>query len=492
MSTPPGKDDAAGFAVLLVVLATAVPAAVVVLPDTASYVMPQAVRDLGLPDAQAAGLVRACGLALPALILTAPLTAALVRRAPAWLVLFAGLAVLLAAQGLSVRATSVPAVGAVRVAEGAAGGIVLPATLALARERGRHRAAPSVWAGVLVAALLLATPLALAATAGWDPDGVEWRAILCPYWWLSAIALVGVATLGLLRARPARRAGPPTGALPAGLPAAGVAPAAARTERLQLLLPVVPVGGFAFLAVVTTYDWSPGAQLLLAACGIAGLLGLAVVGSRDATTGSPLGYAVVMPATGLLTMPVTGPLAGLVGDRAVPLTAFVAGGAGAVAAALLAGSLGRGTGRRVMLCGYGLDVVAILLLLTTGAAASLWTLLTALCALGAGTGLAVGAALRHADAGPALFGLSLCFPAVLGGHLVVGPLQIAKVGAVTGAGGDPAAALYALTAAYRLWLVAAGGIAVLLAAVTAWASRNRTRASPAGPADSGGTALPGG
>ncbi|MFL6054140.1 MAG: hypothetical protein ACJ72W_14655 [Actinoallomurus sp.] len=477
MSTPPEKHDAAGFAVLLVVIAAAVPAAVVVLPDTASYVMPQAVRDLGLSEGEAAGMVRACGLALPALLLVIPPVAAIVRRVPAWPVLFAGLAVLLAAQALSAHATSVPMVGAVRVAEGAGGGAVLPATLALAGERRQRRAASAVWAGVLVAALLLATPLALAATAASDPDGLEWQAILHPYWWLSAIALVGTAVLGLLRARPGRKAAPPP---------------ASRGERVQLLLPVVPAAGFAFLAVITTYDWSPGAQLLLAACGITGLLGLAVVGSRDAVIGSPLGYAVVMLAAGLLTMPVTGPLAGLIGGRAVPLTAFAAAAAGALAAAVLAGSLARGACRGAVLCGYGLGIVAIFLLLTMGAAVSQWTLLAALCTLGTGTGLAVGAALGQTEPGPALFGLSVCFPAVLGGHLVVGPLQIAKVGAVTKAGGGPIAALYALTAAYHLWLVAAGVIVVILAAVTAWVSRNRSRGAVPSAAAPDGAALPAG
>ncbi|GAB3965826.1 hypothetical protein GCM10029978_029500 [Actinoallomurus acanthiterrae] len=475
MPTPPGKRDAAGFTVRLVVIATALPAAVVALPDTASYVMPQAVRDLGLSNGEAAGFVRACGLALPALLLVTPAAAAIVRRVPAWLVLFAGLAVLLAAQALSAHATSIALIGAVRVAEGAGGGVVLPATLALARERRECRAAPAVWAGTLVASLLLATPLALAVTAASNPDGVDWRAILRPYWWLGAIALVGAALLGLLRTRSGHKHVPPS---------------PSRGERVQLLLPAVPAAGFAFLAVVTTYDWSPGAQLLLAACGIAGLLGLAVVGSRDAVTGSPLGYAVVMLAAGLLTMPVTGPLAGLVGGRAVPLTAFVAGGAGALVAALPAGALGRGAGRGAVLCGYGLGIVAIFLLLTMGATANQWTLLVPLCALGAGTGLAVGAALGHTDLGPGLFGLSLCFPAVLGGHLVVGPLQVAKVGAVTKAGGGPMAALYALTAAYRLWLVAAGVLLVILAAVTAWVSRSRAQPSAAGPADPDGAALP--
>ena len=106
-------------------------------------------------------------------------------------------------------------------------------------------------------------------------------------------------------------------------------------------------------------------------------------------------------------------------------------------------------GRGAVFSGYGLTVVAILLFLTVfvtmGARADQWALLGALCVLGAGVGLMVGAALRHTEVGAGLFGLSLCFPAVLGGHLIVGPLQVAKVGAVTRAGGGATEALAALT-----------------------------------------------
>jgi MFS family permease len=472
MSTPE-KRDLPGFVVLLLILATAVPAAVIVLPNTAAYAVPQAVRDLGLADGQAAGFVRACGLALPALLLATPLSAVFVRRLPAWTVLFAGLAVMLGAQAASAYATSLPLVGAVRVAEGAGAGAVLPAALVLAWERRERRAAAGMWAGALTASLVLATPLALSATPVPDPDGVAWRGILHPHWWLGATALIGAGLLGVLRLRQTR----PTGIAPSR-----------HSERIQLLLPVVPAAGFAFLAVVTTYDWSPGAQLLLAGCGIAGLLGLATVGSRDAITGSPLGYAVVMLAAGLLAMPVTGPLAGLLGGRNVSLAPFAAGAGCAALAAIASAVHGRfPAGRGAVLCGYGLAVVAILLLLTLFLTLSLtmetkadqWALLGALCALGAGTGLAVGAALRHTEIGSALFGLSLCFPAALSGHLIVGPLQVAKVGAVTKAGGGAAEALVALTAAYRLWLVAAGVMAVVLAAVTAWVSRGRTRRTTA-------------
>jgi hypothetical protein len=460
MSSPPERTDLPELAVLLLVLVTAVPAAVIVLPDTASYVVPQAVRDLGLADGDAPGFVRACGLALPALLLAVPPAAALARRVPAWAVLFTGLAILLGAEAASAYATTVPLVGAVRLAEGAGGGLILPPALVLAWERRERRVAAGVWAGVLTASLLLATPLVLSAAPWHRHDDAGWRAVLHPFWWLGAAALVGTGLLGLLRAR--RRA-----------PADAIIARTRRGERAQLLLPVVPAAGFAFLAVVTAYDWSPGAQLVLAACGLAGLIGLAVVGSRGAVTGSPLGHAVVMVAAGLLTMPVTGPLAGLVGGRAMSLTPFAAGAACAALAAPCAVALSRGVVRGAVYSGYGLTVAAIVLLLTLGIDDGSSPMLGGLCALGTGLGLAVGAASRHVEAGPGLFGLSLCFPAALGGHLVVGPLQVARVGAVIKTGGGRAEVLFALTDAYRTWLMVAGAMAVLLAGVTAWVSRRR-------------------
>jgi hypothetical protein len=268
-------------------------------------------------------------------------------------------------------------------------------------------------------------------------------------------------------------------------------PPATRGERVLLLLPVAPAAGFAFLAVVTTYDWSPGAQLILAACAIAGLLGLALAGSRGAITGSPLGYAVVMIAVGLLTMPVTGPLAGILGGRDVPLGPFGAGAGCAALAVLTATASRRAAGRSAVLCGYGLVIAAIVAFLAMGTGADRWELSGALGALGTGIGLALGTALRPADVGPGLFGLTLCCPAVLGGHLVVGPLQVAKVGAVTKSGGDAAEALLALTEAYRMWLVGAGAITVVLALATAWAARGRTRRGTgiAAAPDSNGAAL---
>jgi MFS family permease len=464
MPSPPERRDLAGLAVLLLVLVTAVPAAVLVLPNTASYVVPLATRDLGLSGDAAAGFVRAAGFALPALLLTTPLAAALARRRPAPVVLFAGLALLLGAQASAAYVTSVPLVGLVRALQGAGAGAVLPATLLLAWERRERRLTAGVWAAALVAALVLATPAALVVTpAPGDARAAAWRAILHPFWWLGAAALVGCGLLALLRLR--------------AVPGPGV-PAPTRGERVLLLLPVAPSAGFAFLAVVTGYDWSPGAQLILAACAITGLLGLGLAGSRGSVTGSPLGYAVVMIAVGLLTMPVTGPLAGLLGGRGVPFGPFAAGAGCAALAVLTATVSARAAGRGALICGYALIVAALLAFLAflgTGIGADRWELSGALGALGTGVGLALGTALRPAEAGPGLFGLTLCVPAVLGGHLVVGPLQVAKVGAVVRAGGGTGEALRALTDAYRLWLVGACCIAVVLAAATLWAGRGRRR-----------------
>ena len=464
MPNPPETRDPAGLAVLLLVLVTAVPAAVLVLPNTASYVVPSATRDLGLSDGEAAGFVRAMGLALPALLLTTPPAALLARRLPAWGVLFAGLALMLGAQASAAYVTSVPLVGLVRAIQGAGAGAVLPAALLLACARRERRLTTGVWAAGLAGALVFATPAVLVATPATPAMGVPyagaWRAILHPYWWLGALALVGTGLHALLRLR--------------SVPVPGV-PAATRGERVLLLLPVAPSAGFALLAVVTGYDWSPGAQLILAACAIAGLLGLALVGSRGTVTGSPLGYTVVMIAVGLLTMPVTGPLAGLLGGRGVPFGPFAAGAACAALAVLTAMVSSRAAGRGAVTCGYGLAIAAFLAFLAMGTGADRWELSGALGALGTGVGLALGTALRPTEAGPGLFGLTLCVPAVLGGHLVVGPLQVARVGAVVRAGGDTGEALRALTDAYRMWLVGASCVAVVLAAATLWAGRGRGR-----------------
>ena len=460
----------------LLIVMTAVPAAVLVVPNMMSYVVAQAVRDLGLPAADAGGMVRAAGLALPALLLAVPLAAVLARRVPAPAVLIAGLGMVLAAElgaefaGSIPAIDAVPTIGVLRFVEGLGAGAVLPATLVIAwRHDGqRGRALTALWAGSLAAALILAVPLALygipaaaapfGGSAGRPP--VDWRAALQPYPWLGVIALV-------------------VAALCAPLPARTALPALRRIERTQLLLPLAPAAGFALLAVVSTYGWPPAAQLIVAGLGLAGLVGLAVVGSRDAAAGSPLGFAVVALTAGVLGMPLAAPLAGLIstelGPRGVPLAPYAGAAVAACAGALLAARLPATAARAAVLAGHGLAVVAVLVLLATDTLSGEWSrpgpVLAPLVLLGAGLGMALAASLRAAGLGPALFGLTLCFPGVLCGYLGIAPLQVHWVDAAIAAGGGAGDVVAALTAAFRVWLIVAGVIAVLLAGAAAIAGR---------------------
>lgn len=463
---PPFRAGRAGrFAALATALValTAVPVVALVVPNTVSYVIPQVLQDLGLTAAQVAGLVRVNGLALPTLLLAVPLSAVAAWRLPAWTVLLTGLLCVLGGQLAAEFAPSVPAIGAVRVAQGIGAGMVLPATLVLVWERG-SRVLTAVWAGAFTGALILTMPLALhAVPAQAAPSGGDWRAVLQPYPWLLGVALAAAALLVTVRlwAR------------------TDTLPILRRTERTQLMLPFVPAAGFAFLAIVTTYGWSSGAQLIVAGLGLAALLGLAVVGTRSGVGGSPLGFPVVALTAGLLTVPMTAPLVGLIstqyGPHGVPVPPFAAGAAAALAGALGTAWLRGESARAAVLCGHGLIVIAILILLTTSAASRQWLLALPLAVLGAGIGTAFAVSLRAGGLGPALFGLSLCFPAVLAGYLIVGPLQIAGVHDAIRLGARQQDVVYGLTAAFRIWLVVAGVITVLMAGAAALAGRPAVR-----------------
>lgn len=172
---------------------TALPAAVLVVPDASGNVVPAAASALALGDAEVPGLLRATGLSLPALLVTVPFAAVAARRLPAWGVLMAGLAVLLAGTGAAGLAHSLPDIGAVRAVQGVGAGIVLPASLVLVWER-RNRALSAAWAGALAGTLILAMPLALKAVPV-PADGTavhDWRVALAPYP-LLAVAAAGAA-----------------------------------------------------------------------------------------------------------------------------------------------------------------------------------------------------------------------------------------------------------------------------------------------------------
>ncbi|MER6817150.1 hypothetical protein ABT299_48525 [Spirillospora sp. NPDC000708] len=427
----------------LLTAVTVLPAAVLVVPDATAGIVPVAAHALGLGEGRVPALLRATGLSLPALALTLPLAAVAARRLPAWAVLATGLAVLLGGLGAVRFAGSVPVVGAVRAAQGAGAGIALPASLVLVWER-RNAALSAFWAGVLAASLLIAMPVALRAVPpprpGTAPGG--WHAALAPYPWLAGAAAAAAVLGVLLRGR-----------VPWTLPPPRLA------ERGRLALPCVPVAGFAFLAVVAAHGWSPGARLVVAASALAALAGLALAGGAE---GGPFGCAPVMVATGLLAYPLAAPLSGLAAAGA-PASRFLPVAAAAAATVTGALAASRARPRAAVMAGYALMAAGIGLALAAGPTGR-WTPVVLLVLLGTGAGLALAASLRDAHVGAALFGLSLCFPAVLAGQLCVLSLQadrLRRTRALTGAG-----RLDALADGYRAWLLIAGAAAVLLAALT--------------------------
>ncbi|MES9543863.1 hypothetical protein ABWI07_41565, partial [Actinomadura sp. NPDC000600] len=149
------------------------------------------------------------------------------------------------------------------------------------------------------------------------------------------------------------------------------------------------------------------------------------------------------------------------GTGGPPLLPFAVAAAAALAGALAATRTGA---RGAVRAGYLLMIVAVPLGLAGGTPGR-WALLAPLVPLGAGAGLALAASLRDAKAGAALFGLSLCFPAVLAGQLLALSAQAARLQRTRPV--TEAQQMHALLEGYRVWLVIALAAAVLLAGATA-------------------------
>ncbi|MFI0357630.1 hypothetical protein [Actinomadura sp. 9N407] len=442
----------------VVPLALAAPlAAALVPPDASLEILAAARGGLGLRDGQSGDFLRAAGLGLPALLPAVPLAAVAARRYSARAVLLVGLFLLIAGLVAVRLADAVPQIAAGRLAQGAGAGIALSATVVLVWERG-SRFLVALWAGALAGGLLVAMPLVLYVV----PREADWRAALAPFPWPALVALAA-ALLCLWRpdvASETRRSGAP------------------RQEGSQVVLPVVPAACLAFLAVAASYAWSPGALTVVACIALVSLLGLAVAAGRDPSTSSPLGCAVVMVTAGLLAYPLAGPPAGLAAvNGSVPVAPFLAGGAAALAGALVTVRMSADMARRAVPAGHVLIVVAVLAGLgTPGSPLSM-------VPLGLGVGMALAASLRDAGVGAALFGLGLCFPAVLTGQLLVLSLQAGQWHRASP--GTAAERLSALSTGYRDWLVAAGVIAVLLA-VASWRRRGAAPDGAAAERDTGG------
>jgi len=474
------------FSAALIVLAT-VPLAFLQIPDLIAAAEPTMLASVASGSRYGNAVIRAAGLALPAMLLAAPAAALGARRGPGWRVLTAGLITLGAADlAASLPATwveTVPGIALDRAVHGLGAGAVLAASLAVVWERraAARRVLACLWSVAAVSTMTAAVPL-----IGFRVAVGGWRAALQPYPWLAGVALavtaVHVVVTGGAGATGSggRRAG--AGATGSGGRRAGglggrrdgvtggaggvITPA----ERAQLALLFVPAAGLGALAVGSTFQWPPSGQLAAGGVATAMLITLAIVLYRDAAVGS----VPALPFCALLTGLAMAPSAGVIeGSRllrtgaaaapnparvlpgvpathamtavgavpALPIAAAFAGGiiaaavaAGAARSALRPRSDGRrhvpapnaaaAVGLAVSACGLALARATGTLTRATGTLTPAQLQTLALALLAGGLALALGAAMADASACAALTVLPLALAGMVTGYLVAGGMQI--------------------------------------------------------------------
>ncbi|GAA3131398.1 hypothetical protein [Streptosporangium carneum] len=420
--------------VLGLLVAVTLPLAIVAIPNTVSVV-----AALLPPDISQVEMVRAHGLALPAMVLTVPLAALLLRRVRAVPILVAGLTLLALADAAGGYAESSLLVGVLRVLHGVGAGLLVPASLVAVWERSLVLRA--VWGGMLAVSLLAAQALAL-----WPLDEVRsWRVTLQPYPMLTGVALALAAVCLVLWVRGGEGAAEPV-----------------PLERGRLPVAAGLAAAIAALALGTTFDWPPGLLVLTAALSILALFCLAsacgfegVFGRASAYTTLAIGV-VVLPTAAQVTYVELGGLGGP-GLSGLWLAFAIAGITGLVAA-VLASRLGDAV---MPLCAAGGLVVvvaglcAVRLLLP---AAEGPALILPFVLLTVGTAVALTSALRPSGAGAALFALSLFFPGVLSGFLLGSGIQVTRLKEA----GSPQAMVDAFVDALHLWALVGGGLVVVM------------------------------
>lgn len=148
---------------------TVIPLVVLQIPDAVAWVVPPRVAAAG-PGA-VASLLRASGLALPAMAVAGSLAALTVRWLRAGPVLLAGLLILAAADALGGLVHTVALIGADRSLHGAGAGIAAAGVVAVVSERRTQTQAPNGGRRVLAAAWAAFTVAGLAAAPEprWPP-----------------------------------------------------------------------------------------------------------------------------------------------------------------------------------------------------------------------------------------------------------------------------------------------------------------------------------
>ena len=447
-------------------MATVVPLAVTQIPDAIAWSLPPRLAAGG--PAAVTSLLRASGLALPAMVVTGSLAALAVRWLRAGPVLLTGLVLLAAADALGDSARTVALIGADRSLHGAGAGIAMTGVVAVVAERqarrrqrhqpgerreGRQAATRLVlagwWAAFTVAGLAAAPEL-----MRYRVSSGAWPAALQPYPWLTGAALA----LGALYALLAEGTGVTT--------ARNAFPAA---ERAQLTLLTAPVAGICAIAVAVTYR---GGQAVTAAA-VAAAIALAGLAAITARAGSAARFAVVCAVTGFALAPAAGAVTAV-----TPPTQSTAESGGAVLVAALCGAalalLTRRPHVRAMTAvGLLLAAVGLAALDLAGLPAPSGRLLAVLCVpLAGGLAAALTASLRVVGAAGALAGLVLLLAGLVAGYLAAGAVQLR---ALTSATTIPAEHVAQVTATGHWALIAAAVTGTVAVALACTGGRRRCR-----------------
>lgn len=427
---------------------------------------------IGTGPQGSAAVLRAAGLALPAMAAVAGIAALAAVRLRAWPVLLAGLLVMAVADALGGSARTVMAIGAVRVLHGLAAGLALPAALALAWERAPvpRRLLAALWSAVTVAGLA-----AVAAVARDRVSGGGWHTALAPSPWLTGAALIVAALYAVLADGPGPARGARGGAL-AGARAPG-ARRDATHERAQLAVLAVPGLGLGALSVAVTYR-SPAALLATGAVAVLILCAVAAVASADRLVGGPLCFPVIAAVTGLVVAPAAGAVTSLRalaggssgGPSWLPFGVTAAAASAGVAAALLL----RRQPRAVVLAGLVIAAEGLAAARLAGPYVPGLVLAGIGAPLAGGLAAAMTAAVTETTAASALSGVSLLLAGLLAGYLAAGAVQVRMVAQLAAAPGHrQAAERVALASAVGIWELA--GLASVLIAIAVIILTRRVR-----------------
>ena len=387
-------------------------------------------------------VLRAAGLALPAMAAVGGVAALAATRLRGWAVLVAGLLTMAVADGLGVSARTVGLIGADRILHGLAAGVAMPAALALTweRSRGTRQLLAALWAAAAVTGLVAATAVVRARVSGGD-----WHNALVPCPWLTVAALTVAVLYALLADGPRAWPGPPHGTGRPGTRASTRARTRADVtrERAQLAILAVPAIGLSLLSVAVTYR-RPDALLVTASVSVLILYGAAVMASADKLVGGRLCFPLLGAVTGLVVAPAAGAVtclralgaaaAGITGPSApdsgrlngpswLPLAATAISAAAGAAIALAM----RRWPRAVVLAGLAVAGEGLVAAYVAGPFATGPVLAGVSVPLAAGLTAAITAALCTATAASALSGVSLLVTGLMTGYLAVGSVQVRMV-----------------------------------------------------------------